>query len=64
MSRVLGRLPASTLVVGIEGHRFEIGEPPAPEVRAAVHRAAEFVRAEIAPASRGARLPLLAGSAH
>jgi hydrogenase maturation protease len=36
LAAALGRLPRELIVYGIEGARFGIGEPPSPEVAAAV----------------------------
>lgn len=47
LSRVLGRLPAQTVVYGIEGGSFEIGDELTPAVAVACERAAEAVRREV-----------------
>ena len=52
LGRVLGRLPARLVVVGIEAERFDHGAPMSPRVAAAVPSAAERVRRELA-ATRG-----------
>jgi len=48
LARVLGRLPARTVVYGIEGGSFAIGEPLTPAVAAAAVAVADAVRAEVA----------------
>jgi hydrogenase maturation protease len=48
LARVLGRLPAHTVVYGIEGASFGIGEPLTPAVEAATVAVADAVRAEVA----------------
>ena len=48
LARALGRLPAATVVYGIEGTRFEAGDGLTPEVAAALPRVAAAVRAEVA----------------
>jgi hydrogenase maturation protease len=48
LARALGRVPAHTLVFGIEGARFRAGDELSPEVAAAVPRVAEAVREEVA----------------
>ncbi len=48
LARVLGRLPARTVVYGIEGTRFEAGGELTAEVSAALPRVAAAVRAEVA----------------
>jgi hydrogenase maturation protease len=50
LARTLGRLPAKTFVVGIEGASFETGDTLSPEVEAAAARAAETVREEVTAA--------------
>jgi hydrogenase maturation protease len=47
LARALGRLPARTLVLGIEGGAFEAGSGLSAAVRAAVERAADVVLAEL-----------------
>lgn len=49
LARALGRLPASVTVVGVEGARFGVGEPPSPQVLAAVAQ----VTAELDDGVRG-----------
>jgi hydrogenase maturation protease len=48
LARALGRLPARTVVFGIEGARFEAGDELSPEVAAAVTKVAEALREEVA----------------
>ena len=47
---MLGRLPGRTVVFGIEGGSFEIGDELTPAVAAAIDRTAEAVRAEVVEA--------------
>jgi hydrogenase maturation protease len=48
LARALGRLPARTVVFGIEGARFEAGDELSPAAAAAVPKVAEAVREEVA----------------
>jgi hydrogenase maturation protease len=48
LARVLGRLPARTVVYGIEGGSFAIGEPLTPAVAAAAVAVADAIREEVA----------------
>ncbi len=48
LARVLGRLPARTVLYGIEGGTFDVGETLSPAVAAAVPQVADALRAEIA----------------
>ena len=48
LARALGRLPAQTVVYGIEGGSFAVGEPLTPEVAAAAVRVANAIREELA----------------
>ena len=48
LARALGRLPARTVVFGIEGARFSAGDELSPEVAAAVPGVAEALREEVA----------------
>ena len=48
LARVLGRLPARTVLYAIEGTRFEAGGELTAEVSAALPRVAAAVRAEVA----------------
>ena len=48
LARVLGRLPGRTIVFGIEGGSFEIGDELTPAVAAAIESTAAAVRAEVA----------------
>jgi hydrogenase maturation protease len=48
LARVLGRLPARTVVYGIEAGSFAIGAPLTPAVAAAAGEVADAVRAEAA----------------
>jgi hydrogenase maturation protease len=48
LARALGRLPPKTVVYGIEGGDFEVGDELTPAVAAAVERVAEAVREEVA----------------
>jgi hydrogenase maturation protease len=50
LARTLGRLPARTIVFGIEGARFRAGEGLTPEVAAAVARVADAVAEEVSSA--------------
>jgi hydrogenase maturation protease len=47
LARALGRLPARTIVFGIEGARFEAGDELSSEVAAAVPEVAEALRREV-----------------
>ena len=47
LARVLGRLPGRTVVFGIEGGSFEIGDQLTLAVAAAIEHAAAAVRAEV-----------------
>jgi hydrogenase maturation protease len=47
LARVLGRLPARTIVFGIEGGSFEIGDELTPAVAAAIDNTADAVRVEV-----------------
>ena len=47
LARVLGRLPGRTVVFGIEGGSFEIGDQLTPAVAAAIEHTAAAVRAEV-----------------
>jgi hydrogenase maturation protease len=47
LARALGRLPARTVVFGIEGTRFDAGEDLSPEVAAAVPKVAAALREEV-----------------
>ncbi len=47
LARVLGRLPGRTIVFGIEGGSFEIGDELTPAVAAAIESTADAVRAEV-----------------
>jgi hydrogenase maturation protease len=49
LARALGRLPASVVVIGIEGSEFAAGDGLSPAVEAAVAPAAEAVLAELQP---------------
>ncbi len=46
LARALGRLPATAIVYGIEGERFETGSAPSDAVQAAIEPLVEAVRAE------------------
>ncbi len=48
LARVLGRLPGRTVVFGVEGGSFEIGDALTPAVAAAIVPTAEAVREEVA----------------
>ena len=52
LARALGRLPAHTVVYGIEGGSFDIGDELTPAVAGAVERAADAVRAEVVACTR------------
>lgn len=52
LARALDRLPATTIVYGIEGASFDTGETLSPEVEAAAARVAEAVREEVAECTR------------
>lgn len=43
---ILGRLPRSLRIYGIEAARFEVGSPPAPAVREAANRLAAWIADE------------------
>ena len=47
LARVLGRLPERTVVFGIEGGSFEIGDELTPAVAAAIELTADAVRTEV-----------------
>jgi hydrogenase maturation protease len=47
LARALGRLPVQTIVYGIEGGSFAVGEPPTPAVAAAAMAVAEAIREEV-----------------
>jgi hydrogenase maturation protease len=47
LARALGRLPARTIVYGIEGSRFDTGAELSPEVAAAVGAVAAAIRSEL-----------------
>jgi hydrogenase maturation protease len=48
LARVLGRLPETLVVYGVEGSRFDAGEGLSPEVDAALDDAVQAVREEVA----------------
>lgn len=48
LARALGRLPARTVVYGIEGGSFEVGDELTPAVAAVVAQVADAIRAEVA----------------
>ena len=52
LARAVGRLPARTIVYGIEGKTFETGAKLSPEVEAAAARVADAVREEVAACTR------------
>jgi hydrogenase maturation protease len=52
LARALGRLPAQTVVYGIEGGSFGVGEPLTPAVEAAAVAVADAVREEVAECTR------------
>jgi hydrogenase maturation protease len=52
LARALGRLPARTVVYGIEGGSFGIGEELTPAVAAAAAAVADAVREEVAECTR------------
>jgi hydrogenase maturation protease len=47
LARALGRLPARTVIYGIEGERFEVGKELTLAVATAAERVAEAVREEV-----------------
>jgi len=47
LARALGRLPARTVVFGVEGASFDAGADLTPEVASAVERVVEAVREEV-----------------
>ncbi|HET7567948.1 MAG TPA: hydrogenase maturation protease [Gaiellaceae bacterium] len=47
LARALGRLPAHTIVYGIEGGRFDTGAPLSPEVEEMVEVVAAAIRREV-----------------
>jgi hydrogenase maturation protease len=47
LARALGKLPARTIVYGIEGSRFDVGSPLSPEVAAATESVAAAIRREL-----------------
>ncbi|MGZ8715982.1 MAG: hydrogenase maturation protease [Gaiellaceae bacterium] len=52
LARALGRLPRRTVVYGVEGGSFEVGDELTPAVAAAVGRVAEAVREEVVECMR------------
>ena len=52
LARALGRLPSQTIVFGIEGGSFAVGDGLTPAVAAAVERVAQAVREEVAECTR------------
>ena len=46
-ARALGQLPRTTVVYGIEGASFEVGEQLSPEVAAVIDTVADAVRKEV-----------------
>ena len=56
LARAIGRLPARTIVFGIEGGSFAVGGPLTPAVAAATAAVAEAIREEVA-AHEAALLP-------
>ena len=52
LARALGRLPRQTVVYGVEGGSFEVGDELTPAVAAAVERVAEAVREEVVECMR------------
>jgi hydrogenase maturation protease len=58
LARALGRLPALTVVYGIEGAGFAVGEPLTPAVAAAAVTVAEAIREEVTTAVRAAHAPV------
>ena len=53
LARALGRLPHSTVVYGIEGASFDVGEGLTPEVAAIIDVVADAVRKEVAECTSG-----------
>ena len=53
LARALGRLPPRTVVFGIEGGSFDVGDTLTPAVEAAVEQVAELVREEVAACTSG-----------
>ena len=53
LARALGRLPASTVVYGIEGAGFDVGAELSPAVAGAAERVATMVREEVAECTSG-----------
>jgi hydrogenase maturation protease len=52
LARALGRLPRQTVVYGVEGASFEVGDELTPAVAATVERVAEAVRGEVVECMR------------
>jgi hydrogenase maturation protease len=52
LARALGRLPRQTVVYGVEGGSFEVGDELTPAVAAAVERVADAVREEVVECMR------------
>ena len=52
LARALGRLPALTVVYGIEGASFDVGDELTPAVAAVVEEVAAAVREEVAACTR------------
>ena len=52
LARALGRLPERTIVYGVEGGSFRVGEELSPAVAAAVEPVAAAVREEVAECTR------------
>jgi hydrogenase maturation protease len=53
LARALGRLPERTIVYGIEGESFDVGDELTPEVESAVARVAGTLREEVRECTRG-----------
>jgi hydrogenase maturation protease len=53
LARALGRLPAQTVVFGVEGGSFAVGDELTPAVAAVVERVADAVRAEVIECTSG-----------
>lgn len=53
LARAMGRLPATLMIVGIEGGSFEFGDELGPEVRRAVGRVATRISRRAAHAAAG-----------
>lgn len=47
LARAIGRLPAGLIGFGIEGERWDLGDPLSPAVKAAIDTVTELIRGEL-----------------